>query len=191
MKIGDSGVEEVMSYVEVCDRIEAMIEVEESGATSNFTFKKLIDHQGPLTSSSKDWKGSQYNVKVLWEDNSETWEALSTMKVDDPITCAKYALEKGLLKTTGWKSLRKYAKNKKKLDRLLKQAKLKQLRREPIYKFGVRVPRDSKEARYLQTKEDHTKWTDAEDVELKQLNDYKVFHNLGHGAPIPTGYQRI
>ena len=49
------------------------------------------------------------------------------MKVDDPITCAEYALEKGLLQITGWKSLRKFAKNKKKLDRLLKQAKLNDL----------------------------------------------------------------
>ena len=72
------------------------------------------------------------------------------MKVDDPITCAEYVLENGLLQTTGWKSLRKFAKNKKKLDRLLKQAKLKQLRREPIYKFGVRVPRDFREAWYLE-----------------------------------------
>ena len=38
LKIGDSGVEEVMSYVKVCDRIEAMIETEESGDTSIFTF---------------------------------------------------------------------------------------------------------------------------------------------------------
>ena len=50
LKIGNSGVEEVMSYAEVCDRIEAMIEAEESGDTSIFTFKELIDHQGPLTS---------------------------------------------------------------------------------------------------------------------------------------------
>ena len=131
----------MMSYVKVCDRIKAMIEAEESGDTSIFIFQKLIDHQDPLTSSSKHWKGSQYNVQVLWEDNSVTWEPLLTMKVDDSITCAEYSLEKALLQTTGWKSLRKFAKNKKKLDRLLKQAKLKRLRREPIYKFGVRVPR--------------------------------------------------
>ena len=44
------------------------------------------------------------------------------MKVDDPITCAEYADNKKLLNTHGWKSLRKYTKNKKKLDCLLKQA---------------------------------------------------------------------
>ena len=39
LKIGDSGVEEVMSYVKVCDRIEAMIEAEKSGDTSIFTLR--------------------------------------------------------------------------------------------------------------------------------------------------------
>ena len=37
--IGNTGIEQVMSYVEVCDRIEAMIETEQSGDTSIFTFK--------------------------------------------------------------------------------------------------------------------------------------------------------
>ena len=76
--------------------------------------------------------------------------------MDDPITCAEYADNNKLLDTHGWKSLRKYVKNKKKLDHLLKQAKLKWLCREPIYKFGICVPRDTHEARYLERKEDHT-----------------------------------
>ena len=91
----------MISYMEVCDRIEAMIEAEKSGNTSSFIFKWLIDYQGLLTSNSKDWKDSQYNVKVLWEDNSMTWEPLLTMKVDDPITCADYGREKGLLDIMG------------------------------------------------------------------------------------------
>ena len=62
---------------------------------------------------------------------------MSVIKVDDPITGAEYADKMNLLSTHGWKSLRKYAKNKKKLARLLKQAKLKWLRQEPIYKFGI------------------------------------------------------
>ena len=103
---------------------------------------------------------------------------------------AEYAREKGLLATHGWKSLKKYAKNKKKLDRLLKQAKLRRLRRDPIYKFGIRVPRDTREARYLERKEGHTRWTDAEGVEIAQLNDYKAFLDLGHNAKIPQGYQK-
>ena len=41
LNIGNMGIEEVMSYVEVCDKIEAMIEAEQTGDTSIFTFKKV------------------------------------------------------------------------------------------------------------------------------------------------------
>ena len=41
LKIGDSGIEQIMSYVEAYDRIEAMIEAEQSGDTFIFTFKKV------------------------------------------------------------------------------------------------------------------------------------------------------
>ena len=101
LNIGNTGIEQVMSYVEICDRIEAMIEAKESGNTSIFTFNKILDHQGPLKSGSLHWKGSSYNVKILWEDNSETWEPLSIIKVDDPITCAEYANKMSLLNTHG------------------------------------------------------------------------------------------
>ena len=73
---------------------------------------------------------------------------------------------------------KKICKNKKKLDHLFKQAKLKQLCQEPIYKFGICVPRDTCEARYLERKEGHTRWSDAEGVEIAQLNDYKAFISL-------------
>ena len=41
LDIGNTGIEQIMSYVEVCDRIEAMIEAEQSGDTSIFTFKRF------------------------------------------------------------------------------------------------------------------------------------------------------
>ena len=42
---------------------------------------------------------------------------------DDPITYAEYAMENDLLNTLGWKRLRKLARNEKKLDRMIKQAR--------------------------------------------------------------------
>ena len=98
---------------------------------------------------------------------------------------------KEIIKHSWLENLRKYAKNKKKLDHLLKQAKLKQLRQEPIYKFGICVSRDTREARYLERKEGHTRWSDAEGVEIAQLNDYKAFMDLGNNAKVPQGYQKI
>ena len=43
-----------MTYVEVYDHIEAMIEAENTGETSLYTFKEIIGHQGPLTPSSPE-----------------------------------------------------------------------------------------------------------------------------------------
>ena len=62
---------------------------------------------------------------------------------------------------------------------MVKQARLRRIHRDPIYKFGIRVPRDSCEARVLEQKEGHTKWGDAEKVEIKQLFNYKTFKDLG------------
>ena len=74
---------------------------------------------------------------------------------------------------------------------MVKQAKLRQVHREPIYKFGVQVPRNSKEARYLEQKEGHTHWTKAKTTELDQLHDYNAFVDLGKSTATPTGFTHI
>jgi len=40
-------------------------------------------------------------VLVEWEDGSTTYEPLATIAVNDPVTVALYAKEKGLLDTPG------------------------------------------------------------------------------------------
>ena len=40
-------------------------------------------------------------------------------------------------------------------------------------------------------KNGNTKWQDAAKLEIAQLNDYEVYKDLGKGAPIPDGYQKI
>ena len=57
---------------------------------------------------------------------------------------------------------------------MIKQARLKRVRCEPIYKFGVQVPRDSREARYLEKKESHTHWAGTERVEINQSFSYNI-----------------
>ena len=46
---------------------------------------------------------------------------------DDPITCTEYAIENDLLTILGWKRLRKFARNEKKLDSMVKQARLRRI----------------------------------------------------------------
>ena len=62
-----------------------------------YRFRSIIGHQGPLLVSDPDWKGSQYNVQVEWETGEITFEPLSIIAADDPVTCAAYAKENDLL----------------------------------------------------------------------------------------------
>ena len=144
-----------------------------------------------MTNRSLNWKGSKWNVLVRWDDGSETWEPLNVMIAQDPVTCASYAKRNDLVELPGWTSLRKYARRAKVLDRQIKQANMKAHRRAPIYKFGVRVPRDHKEAVQLQEQQGHTKWTDAEAIELKQIDDYDTLRDTGKGTSLPSGYTKI
>ena len=136
VEIGEGGYDEIISYGELSQLIEDMVE-RESDPDHHYAYKGIIAHQGPLQSSHNNYKGSRYNVLILWEDGSETYEPLDIFKKDDPLECARYAEENGLLDTPGWKSLKHIAKNKHKLARLVNKAKTT----GPVYQFGIRVPR--------------------------------------------------
>ena len=52
-----------------------------------FKFRGIIAHHGPLAASDPDWKGSNYNVQVEWETGEITFETVSIIASDDPVTC--------------------------------------------------------------------------------------------------------
>ena len=62
---------------------------------------------------------------------------------------------------------------------MAKQACARSQKYAPTYKFGIQIPRNWCDARKLQEVSNHTKWTDAEKIEMDQVNDYKAFKNLG------------
>jgi hypothetical protein len=47
-------------------------------------------------------------------------------------------------------------KNTKKFGRMINQAKLRNLRRQPVYKYGDQVPRDHQEAVFIGQKNGNT-----------------------------------
>ena len=71
---------------------------------SLFKFRDIVAHQGPLESTDPNHKGSKYNDMVEWEFGEVTYEPLTLISKDDPITCAVYAKKHDLLDTTGWTS---------------------------------------------------------------------------------------
>ena len=138
-------------------------------------FRAIIGHQGPLLASDPDWKGSQYNVQVELETGEITFESLSIIAADDPVTCAAYAKENDLLALERWHRFRSLAKKDNILARAIKQSKIRQVRRSQTYMFGYLIPRNYMEAMQFDSKNKISKWYDAIKLEMESMLEYKVF----------------
>ncbi len=105
----------MLAYNEILDHVERELEAEKDPDSVVWRFQEIIAHEGPLRPEDPSYNGSLYNVKVLWSDGATTYEPLSVMGADDPVTCAVYARKQGLLDKPGWKWFKRIAKNEKKL----------------------------------------------------------------------------
>ena len=178
LKINKDQAEEIMSYNQLMHYIQKGTDAEED-PDPLFKFRDIVAHQGPLESTDPDHKGSKYNVMVEWESGEVTYEPLTLINKDDPITCAVYAKIHDLLDTTGWRHLKRYAKTSKRLIRAVKQSRIRQVRASARYQHGFQH------------------WQDAMDLELSQIHEYKVIKDTGKAqlhngkAVTPDGFQKI
>ena len=106
--VNDDKYEEIMTYNEIMNHIELS---EEDAIV--WRFKRIVGHEGPLSKDHAMWKGSTYNVRIEWENGEITDEPMTTIAADDPITCAIYAKDNGLLDTPGWKRFKSIARRQK------------------------------------------------------------------------------
>jgi hypothetical protein len=181
--------DEIIAYNELSALIEDQHEAElHAPDDSTWAFKDIRDHQGPLQSHDRRYKGSSYNVLVHWEDGSETYEPLSVMAKADPITCAKYAQDHNLLDLPGWKSLKRIASRTVLFARMQRQYKLERERNGPCYKFGVLLPHSRKDAIKLDEANQNTKWQDSLRLEMDQIDAYNTFKDTGPRTPPPRDY---
>ena len=161
MNIGNGKVEEVFSYNQLLEPLENAQDHDMGMDQDLYRFRAIIGHQGPLPASDPDWKGSKYNVQVEWETGEITFEPLSIIAADDPVTCAAYAKENDLLAFGGWCRFRSLAKKDKGLARAIKQSKIRQVRRSQTYMFGYLIPRNYMEAMQFDSENKNSKWYDA------------------------------
>ena len=155
LKINKDQAEEIMSYNQLMDYIQKGTDAEED-PDSLFKFRDIVVHQGPLESTDPNHKGSKYNVMVEWESGEVSYEPLTLISKDDPITCAVYAKKHDLLATTGWKHLKRYAKTSKRLIRAVKQSRIHQVRASTRYQHGFQVPKDYNDAIRLDKENSNT-----------------------------------
>ena len=148
-------------------------------------FKEILGHR----KTKVDGK-TIMQVKVLWDTGEESWEPLNHVKADDPVTVAKYVEEHGLVNKPYWKWANRYIKNKKKFLRLCRQVFLTHKKYGPTYKFGVRVPRNTKEALLLDKQNQNNLWKEAIAKEMSKIVEFQVFQPAVDGKP-PPGYKQI
>jgi hypothetical protein len=192
VEMSNGQLDEIIAYNELSDIIEDQHETElHAHDDSTFAFKAINDHQGPLTSLDKRYKGSSYNLLVHWEDGSETYEPLSVMAKADPITCAHYAQAHDLLDTPGWKSLKRIATRTVKFARMIRQSKLEHERHGPQYKFGILLPKTRKDALKLDEKNGNKLWQESLNIEMDQIDDYETFRHVPRNLPPPPDYKLI
>jgi hypothetical protein len=99
-------------------------------------FKRITSHQGPLSPKHPNYKGSTCSIMVEWENGETTMEPLQIISKDDPVTCAVYAKDNGLLDTPGWKQFKYIAKHQKKFTRMVNQAKRRSYNTASKFKRG-------------------------------------------------------
>ena len=84
------------------------------------------------------------------------------------------------------------------LIRSCKKSKCRKAKASKRYKHGWEVPRDYAHALQLDVQNGNTKWKDAKDLEIKQIEEYQVFQGHGKGSyekdkviNAPKGHQKI
>ena len=187
-RVDGDAAEEIITYNQMLDFI-----TRDEDTDIAWKFKRIVSHQGPLKPDHPDYKGSMYNVMIEWESGEISTEPLSIIAADDPVTCAVYAKEKNLLELSGWKRFKSIAKREKKLLRMVNQAKLRSYNTAPRYKYGFEVARNYQHALKLDELNKNTRWQDAVDAELTQIDEYDTFQDIGHKAKAkpPPGYRKI
>jgi hypothetical protein len=112
---------------------------------------------------------------LIERENGEiTKEPLRIIAANDPVKCAIYARENGLLDQPGWKQFKHIAKNEKKFTCMNNQAKLKSFHTAPKYKYGYEIPRTYEQAKQIDAKNGNILWGDATVLELNQIDEYMV-----------------
>jgi hypothetical protein len=188
-EVGDEAFEEILSYNEVMNHIEKDVDTDD-GETL-WKYKRLSGHEGPLNKNHPSWKGDKYNVKVEWETGEVSYEPLHVIAADDPVTCAIYAKEAGLLDTDGWKRFRSLAKRAKKMLRMVNQSKLRSYKTCKKYMYGIEIPRSYDDGVRLDKLHGNDKWQTATKLEMGQLHEYDTFHDKGIGTTPGEGFKKI
>ena len=107
LSIKGSRADEIIVYNDILENLEESLL--DNPDEQVWKFKDIIAHEGPLKPGNASYKGSQYNILVVWEDGLHTYKPLHIIGTDCLVECAQYAKRNGLLDAPGWKQFRNIA----------------------------------------------------------------------------------
>ena len=112
---------------------------------------------------------------------------------DDTIHLAHYDRDRYLLDNSGWKQLCFYVKKTKKTNRLLRNAKDKQLINAVKIKLGMKIHCKHKKEIMFDAENGNNNWKDAEFFEINQIYNFDPFDSLSPATSdhIPPGHTKI
>jgi hypothetical protein len=126
--------------------------------------------------------------KVQWLGGDKSWVKMDDLRTHDPFLVVRYGLRNKLTEKPGWEWVNPYLNSDSEISNMVKAYKLST---EISYKFGVQVPRSTKESMQLDTENKNTLWAESIKTEFKQINDYETFRVLENHEHMPPGYKRI
>ena len=109
-------IEHIITYNTLLDYLQAHSEDKDN---EDRVLQVILSHTGPISWRDDDYIGSNYNLKVQWDDGEITKEPLGLISKAYPVICATYAKEHKLLNQPGWKNLKKYFQNNNSQNRKL------------------------------------------------------------------------
>ena len=179
--IGDGDREEIMTYNDILNLVENQISEDDNDHA--WSFEAILDHRRK--------KRGAYEILVEWTTGEKTWEPLTWIGGQDPITVAKYAKEHKLLNEAGWKRYKRFVDKDKKFIRMVQQINAAKSSNQPKIKFGIEVPRNYNDAMRLDRLNNNTMWQDAIKTELDQINEYNTFKTYGKNVRPPDRYKKV
>ena len=134
--------------------------------------------------STRGWQ-----LCVQWKDGSTSWEKLSDLKESHPIETAEYVHAQGLMREPAFNWWAPHVlKKRERIISLVKKRSVGYLKKNE--KFGIRIPRNAKEAKDVDDANGNTYWQDAIAKEMKNVKP--AFKILGPGEHVPNkNYQYV
>jgi hypothetical protein len=126
--------------------------------------------------------------KVNWINGDKTWVRMKDLRLHDPLLVLRYGLRNKMTLKPGWEWVESFVNSDQQLTSIIQAYKVS---KSTTFKFGIQVPKSTRDALRLDSQEEAKLWHDAIEAELKQINDYETFRVLEEYEQTPPGYKMI